>query len=93
MRWRARTLGETHQLGARWGAVFRGVLGGFGFVSCFILWWVGGLGFVLCWLAKKMLGGCGLSRLCLRHGGLGQLHWPLPVKSKEAGQSRRSGRS
>ena len=28
---------------------------GFGFVGCFVLWWVGGLGFVLCWLAKKML--------------------------------------
>lgn len=27
--------------------------GGFGFVGCFVLGSVGGLGFVLCWLAKK----------------------------------------
>jgi hypothetical protein len=47
----------THQLMRDGGVVFRGVLGGFG--VCFVL------------VDQENVGGCGLSRLCLRHGGLG----------------------
>ena len=35
--------------------------GGFGFVGCFVLGSVGGLGFVLCWLAKKKVGWLGVA--------------------------------